>query len=555
MAKSTGSRLRKRYREIAGVLAGTGFDWLMTQWGIGEFLGTARSWRSRSTAPANTQPERVRQALEKLGPTFIKLGQALSTRPDMLPPEYVAELSKLQDQAPHVLYSDIALTIERELGAPPENVFSAFTAEPRAAASIGQVHDAVLKDGTRVVVKVQRPGVEPLVEEDLAILGDLARLITKNAPIGKQYDLEGWVDEFSFTLRSELDYIREGRNADRIREEFAEDPSLHVPAIYWEHSTNRVLTMERIEGIKISDLSALDAAGIDRHELAERCAHIAVVQVLDHGFYHADPHPGNFFVLPDGTVALLDYGMMGQSEDRLAQTLVRLSLAITHQDSDRLIDELLAIGAAPGPVDRLALRRDLNRLFQRYSGLALGEISASRIFTDATRLSRRHHLQLPSDLTLLARVVVMDEGLGANLDPGFNLIGFAKPYLKRFWLRSHSPRVVARRAREGAVDLADLCLALPQRLRHLLVQLDRGEITVTSRLDVPEAAARRFEAAANRVAVSVIAAASVIGLSVLASIYRPAVSGGLEVFILRAMLAVAIACCVWLLGAFWRSRR
>lgn len=555
MAKTTGTQRRKRYREIAGVLAGTGFDWLMTQWGIGEFLGRVRSWRSPSKAPAGTQPERVRQALEKLGPTFIKLGQALSTRPDMLPPEYVAELSKLQDQAPHVSYSDIASTIERELGAPPEDVFHSFAAEPRAAASIGQVHDAVLKDGTRVVVKVQRPDVEALVEEDLAILGDLARLLTKNAPIGKQYDLEGWVDEFAFTLRNELDYVREGRNAQRVRENFAEDPSLHVPVVYWEHTTKRVLTMEAIEGIKIGDLPALDAAGIDRHELAKRCAHIAVVQVLDHGFYHADPHPGNFFVLADGTVALLDYGMVGQLEDRLGQTLVRLSLAITHQDSDRLIDELLAIGAAPGPVNRMALRRDLNRLFQRYSGLALGDISAARIFTDATGLSRRYHLQLPSDLTLLARVVVMDEGLGANLDPGFKLIEFSQPYLKQFWLRGHSPRVVARRAREGAVDLADIGLALPQRLRHLLVQLDRGELTVTSRVEIPEDVARRIQQAVNRLAVSVLAAGMVVGLSVLASIFRAAASGALGVFTLRAMLAVAIACCVWLLGAFWRSRQ
>lgn len=555
MARRERRHLRKRYEEIVRVLVSYGFDWFTTQSGLGQTLGRLSKRKDHPKARGHTQPERVRLALEELGPTFIKLGQALSTRPDLLPPDYIAELSKLQDQAPHVAYSDIALVIEHELGGKPDEVFQMFAVQARAAASIGQVHDAVLKDGTRVVVKVRRPGIEPLVEEDLAILGDLARLLSKNSPIGKQYDLQGWVDEFAFTLRNELDYTREGRNADRIRQNFAEDQSLHVPTIYWDYSTNRVLTMEEVSGIKISDLDALDAAGIDRRELAERCGRIAVEQALDHGFYHADPHPGNFFVMPDGAIALLDYGMVGQLDDRLRQSIVRLALAFTAEDPDRMIDELLALGAAPGPIDRRALRRDLDHLLQRYHGRTLGEVTAAQIFTDTNELSRRHHLQLPGDLTLLVRVAAMEEGLGAHLYPGFNLSEFAKPHLKRFWQRSHSLRVITRRAREGAIEMADVYLDIPRRLRHLLVQMDRGELTTTSRLEIPEEVANRFEHAANRLAVSVIAGAATIGLSVLASVYRPTNSGGIGVFMLRATLALAIVCCVWLLGAFWRSRR
>jgi len=354
-------------------------------------------------------------------------------------------------------------------------------------------------------------------------------------------------------LRNELDFMREGQNADRIREEFANDPTLHVPVIYWEYSTKRVLTMEEISGIKISDLDAIDAAGFDRHELAERCGRITVVQMLDHGFFHADPHPGNFFVLPDGAIGLLDYGMMGQLEDRLRQSIVRLSLAFTRQEPDRLIDELLTLGAAPGPIDRRALRRDLNRLLQQYAGRTLGEVTAAQIFNDTTRLSRRHHLQLPGDLTLVVRVAAMEEELGAHLDPGFNLNEFAKPYLTRFWRRSHSLGVVTRRAREGAIEMAEMSLDLPQRFRHLLVQMDRGELTSTSRLEIPEEVSKRFEQAANRVAVSIIGAAATIGLCVLAFIFRPTDTHGLGLFALRAMLALGVACCVWLLGAFWRS--
>ncbi|HEY3413138.1 MAG TPA: AarF/ABC1/UbiB kinase family protein [Armatimonadota bacterium] len=555
MASSVATHRRKRYSEIGQVLVRNGFYWLMAEWRLDEILGRVRNWRGRAKSPALTQPERVRNALDELGPTFIKLGQILSTRPDLLPPEYIAELSKLQDQARHEAFSDIAATIKRELGAPPEEVFRTFAVEPRAAASIGQVHDAVMLDGTHVVVKVQRPAIEAVVEEDLAILGDLARFLSKNSRIGKQYDLEGWVDEFAITLRNELDYVREGRNADRIRANFAADPSLLVPRIYWEHTTKRVLTMEEIAGIKISDLDALDAAGIDRASLAERCAHIAVVQVLDHGFFHADPHPGNFFVQSNGTIALLDYGMVGQVEDRLGQSLVRLAIAVTRQDADGLVDELLALGAAPGPVDRGALRRDLKRLLQRYSGQPLGEVTAANVFGDITTVSRRHHLQLPSDLTLLTKVIAMDEGLGAFLDPDFNLLEFAKPYLKRFWRRSHSLRVITRRAREGAIDMAEIGLDLPQRLRHLLVQLDRGELSVASRFEVPEEVARRFERAANRISISIIAAGIAIGLSVLAAIYRPAGSDDIGIFLLRAAIALGIACCLWLLGAFWRSGR
>ena len=256
MPKTERTSRRQRYNEIGRVLVRNGFDWLITKWGLDEIFGTVRKWRGLPRAPVLTQPERVRRVLEELGSTFVKLGQVLSTRPDLLPPEYIAEMSKLQDQAQNVARHDIAATIAHELGGPPEEVFLAFTVKPCAAASIGQVHAAVLQDGTRVVVKIQRPGREARVEEDLAILRDLARFISEDSPIGKQYDMEGWVDEFAFTLRNELDYTREGRNADRIREDFARDSSLCVPAIYWQYTTKRVLTMEEITGIKISDLAS-----------------------------------------------------------------------------------------------------------------------------------------------------------------------------------------------------------------------------------------------------------------------------------------------------------
>jgi len=544
----------KRSREIAHVLARHGFEWLWADWGVGRILGRLEH-RSGEPASAQTQPERLRATLEELGTTFIKLGQMLSTRPDLLPADYIAELSKLQDDAPKVPYEDIASVIRAEFGDEPEAVFQSFEAEPRAAGSIAQVHSAVLPDGTKVVVKVQRPGIELQVDEDLAILGQLVRFLAQNTAFGKMHDVEGLADEFAYTLRNELDFAREGQNAERIAAEFKEDPVLLVPRIFWEYSTHRVLTMEEIGGIKIDDLDALDRVGLDREELARRCAHIALVQVLDHGFFHADPHPGNFFVQPDGVVALLDYGMVGRLGEHLRGSLLRLSLAVSRRDTERLIDELIGMGATKGPVDRQELGRDLERLMSQYDGLPLGAISATQIFHDVTTTAQRHGLTVPSDLIVLARVVAMDEGLGAKLDPDFNLLEFAQPYFKRFWLKNHSLRNTMRSIREGAIDLADVAMDLPQRLLRLSTMIERGEVTVTSRLEVPEALTKKIQQAANRIAISVLTAGLIIGLSVIAMVYRPAGSEGFGYFLLKALLAVGVASAAWLMLAIWKSTR
>ncbi|HTQ11231.1 MAG TPA: AarF/ABC1/UbiB kinase family protein [Fimbriimonadaceae bacterium] len=518
-------------------------------------LGTVEKRSGAGPSPTLTQPERLRLALEELGPTFIKLGQMLSTRPDLLPPDYIVELSKLQDHAPTVPYDEIASIVRREFGEEPGAVFPSFEVQPRAAASIAQVHSAKLPDGAPVVVKVRRPHIEAQVEQDLTILGQVARFLAQNAEFGKRLDLESLADEFSTTLRNELDFTREGQNAERIAAQFTDDPSLLVPTIYWEYSTHCVLTMQEIQGIKIDDLEALSAAGIDRQELAKRCAHIALVQVLDHGFFHADPHPGNFFVQPDGVIGLLDYGMVGQLSDRLRASLLRFAMAISRHDSERLVDELLALGAAPVSLDRRRLKRDLENLLTRYDRRALGEISAAQVFRDVTTIAQNHGLKLPSDLILLARVVALDEGLGAKLDPDFKLIEFAQPYFKRFWQKNHSLRAVARRAGEGAIDLADLAIDLPERLVRLSGMIERGEVTVTSRLEVPEELTKKVQRAANRIAVSVLTAGLIIGLSVMALVYRPAGSEGFGYFLLKTLLGVGVASGVWLAIALWKSTR
>lgn len=544
-----------RYRQIAAALARHGFGWLVIDLSMAELVPFHKGYFGHSQRDLPyTRPEHIRMLLEDLGPVFIKLGQVLSTRPDMIPPDFVVELSRLQDKAPPVPYSAIATVVEAELGAPPEEVFAEFDPVPRASASLGQAHAARLHDGTPVIVKVQRPEIENIVSEDLAVLADLAQLAMTRTSLGDYYDLSEWVKEFGYTLRDELDYTQEGHNADRIRHNFADEPALYVPCVFWEHSTTRVLTMEEVRGIKISNMAELEAAGLDRQRIAENSVRIMLTEVFNHGFFHADPHPGNFFVLPDEAIGLIDFGMVGRLDESLRASLLRLTLALTRQDSERLVDELLDLGVARKQVQRQVLKRDLDRLVARYFNLPIGQWAAGQLFRDVTAVAFRHRLQLPTDLTLLIRVIAMSEGLGIQLDPNFNLLEFAEPYLKRFWLQSRGPSYIAAKISEGMLDLAELGLGLPQRLRRLAGQMERGQLTVTARHEGVDELVIELNRIANRLASSILLAALIVGLALLMLIYHPpgwATWGGW--FFGLAFLTVSVVG-LRLLWSIWRSR-
>ncbi len=544
-----------RYREIASVLARHGLGWVTLQLGLGDLIPFHRGLLGHPRRDVSyTRPEHFRMALEDLGVVFIKLGQVLSTRADLLPPDYVAEFARLQDDTPPVSYTEIAAVVESELGAPPEAIYAEFNPEPRASASIGQVHAARLSDGTPVIVKVQRPGVEETVEQDLAVLADLAHLAATRTRLGDYYDVEGWVEEFAYTLRDELDYTREGRNADRFRRNFAAEPALYVPQVFWEYTTRRVLTMEEIQGVKINDLAALDAADLDRRRVAENSVRIILTEVFEHGFFHADPHPGNFFVLPGEVIGLMDFGMVGRLDETLREALLRVALALIRQDSERLVDELLDLNIVSGRVRRRALKRDLDHLVVRYYDLPIKEWAAGQALNDVMAIAFRHRLQLPTELTLLTKVIAMSEGLGAQLDPDFKLLEFAEPYLRRFWLQSRAPNYLARKMAQGMLDLADLSLGLPQRLRRLLSQLERGEVTVTSRHEGLDEALAELNRIANRLSMSILTAALIVGLALLMLIYHPSgwESWGGWVFGLAFLVVMALG--LGLLWSIWRSR-
>lgn len=501
-----------RSRQIAGVLVSHGWD----------FLRNNKLQIASATSPVtNARPLHLRLALEELGTTFIKLGQILSTRADLLPPEYLLELTKLQDSAPPVAFEAIEEALITELGQQIEDVFAHFDPVPLAAASIGQAHAATLWNGTEVVVKVRRPGVVEQVNEDLEILRELAATASRHWDFADQYDLPGLVEEFSQTLRRELDYIREAHNAERFAANFAGDPHIHVARVFWEATTSRVLTLERIRGVKINDLKALDEQGTDRRWLADYATNVVLKMVCEDGFFHADPHPGNFFIEPTGTIGLIDFGMVGIIDEQTQELLADLLIGINHQEADRLVDVFLELGVTRKRVDRASVRRDIDHLLTTYWGLPLGELKVAALLNDVYSIMRRHRMHLPSNLALLLKTVIMIEGLGVTLDPDFYLSKVLTPYSERLVLRQYSPFRWIRSLGRSSLELARLAVELPQHLRRITSAAENGNLQIGVRPEGFAPVIDRLEKIANRIVLGVIAAAFINGLAVLVSVYRP----------------------------------
>jgi ubiquinone biosynthesis protein len=505
-----------RYRAVVTVLARHG-------------LGVARGWlpwRSLGPIVLRSPDERpitvhVREALEELGTTFIKVGQTLSTRADLLPAEAIAELSKLQDSGPTVDADTIRAVVEAELGSPLGELYAEFEPTPMASASIGQVHAARLLDGREVVVKVQKPGVAHQVEIDLIILGELARNVFRRLPHADLLDPEGLVEEFGRSITAELDYLREAGNADEFRADLADDPTVHIPEVIWSHTTSRVITLERLDGVKVDNAAALNASGVDRAELANRCSALVFRQVFRHGFFHADPHPGNLLVLADGRLGLLDFGMAGRLDGLVQDCLLEMLTGFVDKDVDRVIDGLEALGMSVRPQQRYRLRQDVSHLVEQYRGKALSSFSMAHEFEHVTSLARKYRLRMPSDLLLLTRALTIAEGVGRQLWPDFVTTEVARPYLREALLRRTQPAYWGPRAMRSLVDGLRLGSTLPTRVDRLLSRLERGDLEVGWRPEGVEGILGAINAMVNRLALSILVAAFVIGVAVLLLALQP----------------------------------
>jgi ubiquinone biosynthesis protein len=512
------NRHLERYRQIAEVLSRHGLGFVVGVIGLSRWvpfhhgvLGHARRQEPYST------PEHLRLAIEELGPTFIKLGQLLSTRSDIMPAEYLHELSKLQDAAPPVPPSTVRTLIEGELGASPEEIFASFETEPLASASIGQAHLATLLDGTEVVVKVRRPNINAVIETDLEILQNLANMANRHWQAAANYNFPGLVSQFALSLRRELDYLSEGRNAERFAANFAANQDVHIPRVFWTTTTSRVLTLERIIGIKVNNLDGIDRARVDRRELATKAAGVAVSMVFEHGFFHADPHPGNLFIEPGGRIGLIDFGMVGEVDDALRQRLGVLLAALTSHDVERLASALLELSVVKRPLDREQFRIDLVGFIGLYKGRRLGEVNIAELASQLLALLRKHHLQLPQEIAVLLKFFLMVEGMGVRLDPEFNLGAFLGPYARQLAWDRFSPEALARQLLISGRDAASLAVDLPDRLRRLLDLLDASGLVVHIQADDLEPLVGRAERIGDRLVAGIITAAFIRGIAELAA--------------------------------------
>ncbi|RLC67783.1 MAG: hypothetical protein DRI52_10460, partial [Chloroflexi bacterium] len=443
---------------------------------------------------------------------------------------------------------------EEELGAPLDEVFASLETEPVAAASLAQVHHATLPGGEDVVVKVQRPNIEGIIETDLEILFDLARLLQERTPLGELYDLPEITEDFAVTLRAEMDYRREGRNADRFRRNFADEEYLYIPQVYWDYTTRRVIVFERISGIKIDDIEALDAAGFDRHQIALNCARIIVKEILVDGFFHADPHPGNFFVMDGEIIGAMDFGLVGHLSRRLKEDLVRLFIVAVRLDSEGIVEQLIRMSAAQRRVDREGLRRDLERLLTKYQGLPLKEIRAREVVNEIMPVAYRHHLRLPSDLWLLGKTLGMMEGVGLKLDPDFDIFAVSQPYVDQFVRQMTSPRAWGQKLLKGTTDWGELFTSLPRRIPRILDQVEEGEVEISLKIKEIDRSLSKLDRIANRLSVSILVAAFIVGLALL----LPTFIGNQVVWIIVPAGFAFVAASIlglWLVYSVWRAGR
>jgi ubiquinone biosynthesis protein len=543
--------LRPRSRQIVSVLTRHGLGWMVNK--LGERMLPQPFQSSSKTMSHQKQAEQVRKALEELGPTFIKLGQALSSRPDILPVEYVQEFNKLQDEVPPAPFAEIKEILYAEFGRPLEEVFTSFNPEPIASASIGQVYAAVLPSGQPVVVKVRRPGVEKLIEQDIQILADMAEWLTAHSDLGKSYDLVSLLDEFAFRIHHELDYQREGHNADIFRRQFHGDACIHIPKVYWKFTTSCVITLERVYGIKINDLMGLERANIRLKLVAENSAHFTLRQLFEFGFFHADPHPGNFYVQPDGSLAVMDFGMVGRFSPNMKNALIRLVLSISRGDAEGVVDVMTETGMTNAHIRRPAMEQDVARFIESYSGNDLQFVTTTKIFNQFMEIAFRYGIQLPSELTMLGRLITINEGISQMLYPGFRMLDYAAPFVRDFWKDERSPEKMLPRMAKASIEGLEFSLELPRLASRLLKQIDRGQLELNINYDFLREFTAQMQKMTNRLALSVLLAATIVALGMVMVVYHPTTWQKLGEFVFGLAFISSLAFGAWLMISIWRS--
>ena len=571
-----------RLHDIASILIRYGFGDMVRRMGMANALeraGRALHWNEAEELAHMDPPARVRRAMEALGPTFVKLGQLLATRVDLFEPEWIAEFSRLQDSAHTATYEGIHQQLTEDLGAAPEAVFAAFDPEPLAAASMAQVYRARLEDGTEVVVKVRRPGIRLTVEADLRWMARLAELAESESPELRAFQPREVVRQFTQSLRRELDFASECRNAERIAQNFArytgfngdsvpkakvvgapaqgaappapQEPIIVIPRVFWQWTSERVCVQEFIAGISGRQLERVDQAGLDRQVLARRGAQAVLKMIVEDGFFHADPHPGNVFYLPGNRIAFIDFGMVGRLSEARRDQLMRLLLGLVQHEPQRVADVMIE-WTGDGATDEDGLTLEIQAFVQQYHGVALKQLRLGAMLTDLVTILRQHQLRLPPDLSLLIKAFVSLEGMGHELDPDFNMAAEAMPLLQKTLRARYAPNAVLQRGWHGVKDMLSLLSGLPQDVSRLLRAAKRGRLEIHIDVLHLKRLGNQLDSAANRLVVGVVVAALIIGSSIVMTVPGGPTLLGLPFFGLLGFVGALLGS-LWLLVSIWRS--
>ncbi len=503
----------QRLRTITAVLIRHGFGQVIEKLGLEYRILVKKLKRSRQeTLPQLSTAVRARMVLEDLGPTFAKLGQVLSTRPDLIPPGFVQEFKKLQDRVQPISSREISDQITIALGKPPDHIFSFFETKPIASASIGQVHKAVLRStDERVVVKVQRPSIRSTIESDIDILYLLARLIEHNVPETRMYSPIGMIEEFDKAIHRELDYTVEAQNIIRFRNNFKHDHTIYVPKVYREYSTRNVLVIEYIDGVKISEFAGPTDV---KKQIARNGFRSMLKQIFLDGFFHGDPHPGNLFVLKNNTIAFLDFGMMGRLDEEMRDELADLLIAVINQDVARIAQILAHLGTQTQEINMRMFRNDVADIVERYYGVPLEQIEIGTITREMIDTAIKHRVKIPSGYTLMLKALLTIESVGKQLDPEMNAIEEARPMIGRIVKERWNPHRIFSHSIVGFKNLSLVLRDLPLQIHQILEEVRQGRLHIEFEHMHLDRLVLVLEAASNRISASLVIAALIIGSSI-----------------------------------------
>lgn len=558
MIRETISVMRdfRRLRAIASILMRYGWTDVANRLGERSWIGRVGNWINSEVSREILElpPEvRARLALQELGPTFVKLGQVLATRADIFPPNWIAEFAKLQDQVPPVPFDELLPDLEKALGKSPFEVFKELQVEAIAGASIAQVHVAKLQDGTPVVLKIRRPNVRESIGADLRLLSHLGRLIESEVEQAKRFQPGKIIAQFSKSLRSELDLAMEGRNTERFKRNFADDENIVFANIYWDYTSESLLVMEYIQGIPGNDLAQAEATGLNLKLLGERGANAVLKMVLIDGFFHADPHPGNVFYLPENCLAIIDCGMVGRLTLERRDEIADLLAALVSRDINALLDILIE-WAGDAPIDETKLATDVDEFIGNYDNTPLKQLHFSALLNNLTTVMRENYLSVPPDLTMLFKALVTLEGLGRQLDPDFQIVKHLTPFVKKIIIDRYMPSALFKRGRRGIVNLVNAVTSLPNDVSQVLHEAARGRLKINFDLKRLDHFGHQIGHSTNRLTMAMIAAALIVGSSIVMT-----VKGGPTIFGLPAFgfvgFFLAFIIGLLLMVSAWRSGR